>query len=161
MRAVDVTEMLYRNRYLQQAGESISRWVEGHAATTYAGYYVEHSHGGLIYVGFTGNQVELVEALKRDSGFVAPERIMGFPVPPRYSLNELNAIFNELWEAWDSIESITSMRIDTAANRIVVGAQDVEGVHNALVARFGAGAPIVVVYSRGSVLFPGDAAPNR
>jgi hypothetical protein len=162
MRAVDVAEMLYRNLYLQQAGDTISRWVEGHAAATYAGYYVEHSHGGLIYVGFTENQIELVEALKRDSGFVAPERIAGFPVPPRYSLGELNALQGELWSAWDSLGSaMVSLRIDIASNRVVVGAQDLDTVRNWVLARFGAEAPIFVVYSRPAQLFDGTSTPKR
>src|SRR4029077_14807716 len=86
MRQPEISEMEYRETYINQAAELIPQWAEEHAPTTYGGYYIDNRAGGKIYVGFTSNQQSSVEALKQVPGLVAPGQIVEYSVPPVRSI---------------------------------------------------------------------------
>ena len=82
LRPQDQVEMEYRETYREHFQDLIeeSDWVEKNAPSTYAGYEISFSEGGIIYVGFTAEQDTMLEKLKRR--LIAPERFKSFPTPP-------------------------------------------------------------------------------
>ena len=82
LRPQDQVEMEYRETYREHFQDLIEEgdWVEKNAPSTYAGYELSFSEGGIIYVGFTAEQDAMLEKLK--SRLIAPERFKPFPVPP-------------------------------------------------------------------------------
>jgi hypothetical protein len=52
LRSVDAAELEYRDAYITTDVDPIEEWVKtAYPATTYAGYYVDHRAGGILYVG--------------------------------------------------------------------------------------------------------------
>jgi hypothetical protein len=145
LRAVDVAEMEYRESYIDQASSAIPRWAESQgAASAYAGYYVDHRSGGILYVGFTERQAERVAALKESGALSAPMRLRPMPIQPRYSLAYLEHLQLEVVEASGAPSSMGGARVDVQSNGIQVGASNVAEVESFLNSRFGSGAPILV-----------------
>jgi hypothetical protein len=154
MRAREQREREYRSEYIAQLPEALDRWVPLFAQDTYAGYYVDHEHGGTIYIGFVGNQEAQLAGFMASSELVAPERLRPFPLPPKYSWAHLQGLQVELGLiAFFSAESdpwrmINRIGIDTAANVVEVYTEQVEEVRKLIDERFGPAAPILVVYGR-------------
>jgi hypothetical protein len=149
LRAVDDRELEYRQAYIEQTARVLERWVPGHAASTYAGYDVDHEHGGIFYIGFTGDQDAQLAAFKRQFDLIAPERIRPFPTPPTHSERELRALEREVVKWWMANEgAISSLSIATLANKVEVGTERVAETRRLLAERFGADAPILVVFAR-------------
>jgi sugar lactone lactonase YvrE len=136
LRAVDVAEMEYRERYAAEAARLIPGWAEAHAQSTYAGYYIDQRQGGIIHVGFTSaSQSQELSQLIAEIGEIAPGRISTFEGQPHYS-------YKELLEAWraDSAalsgqpiaKSMVSQAIDMANNKVEVKTEDVAGTESFL-----------------------------
>jgi YD repeat-containing protein len=136
LRATDVAEMEYRERYTDLAAHSIPQWAEAHAQSSYAGYYINQRQGGRLHVGFTGgNQSQQLSQLVSEIGEIAPGRISTFELQPSYS-------YKQLLEAWraDSVslggqpvaKSVISQAIDMANNKVEVKAEDVAGMESFL-----------------------------
>jgi len=135
LRTVDVAELEYRDSYIAHDGPLIAQWGEANAPSTYAGYYVDHRAGGLIYVGFTENQASQVEALK--SGLTAPDRVRAFPQEPTYSATHFVSIEKAINEEPEINGTISGLWVDTAANNLVVDTTDPELVSEILTPEYG------------------------
>jgi len=147
LRSSDIEEMEYRERYIDQASSAIPAWVNANGVgSAYAGYFVDHRAGGIIYVGFTAAQAERVSALQAGAGLMAPSRIRPFPIPPGYSLSYLQSLELAVVEATGAPGSMGGARISIEHNRVEVGATNVSEVEAFLNSKFGAAAPITVFY---------------
>jgi hypothetical protein len=148
LRAQEQREWEYRSEYVSQFPEALYPWVSAHARDTYAGYYVDHEHGGTIYVGFVGDQEAQIAAFIASGAAVAPERLKSFPTPPRYSWDQLLGLQSELVGAWrePGWDNIDRIMIDTPSNLVRVVTEHVDVVRRLVDERFGPTAPIVVVY---------------
>jgi len=152
LRARDQRELDYRQRYIDRNGPAIERWGKRRAASTYAGYDVDHEHGGVIYIGFVGNQRSQLAAFKRQAKPLAPGRIKPFPVAPTHSEQELNALLNEIVDDAELWAVINEAGVDTLGNKVEVGTEHVAEVRALLAKRYGPDAPFKVVFARPLVL---------
>jgi YD repeat-containing protein len=143
----DVAELEYRERYVDQAATSIPKWASLNGATPdYAGYYVDHRAGGLIYVGFTSNQATRVAALKESGGLIAPDRLRPFPIQPTSSISYLEGLQLSIVEASDSPSTMGGAKVNPEKNIVEVGATNVSQVDGYIDFHFGSGAPVYVYY---------------
>jgi hypothetical protein len=147
LRPRDQRELDYRDTYIGHNAAALQRWVPGHAASTYAGYDVDHEHGGIFYIGFVGDQQAQIEAFEREAGAIAPDRIRPFPVQPTHSEGELGALEEKLSKDESLWTLINSLSIDTLANKVEVGTLHVVKVRQFLDERYGSDAPIEVVHA--------------
>jgi hypothetical protein len=153
LRASDDRELEYRDIYIEQTATILERWAPRHAAASYAGYEVDQEHGGIFYIGFTGDQEAQVAAFKARFDLIAPERIEPFPIPPTHSERELLALEEEVLDWWTSHPGVLDdLSLDTMANKVKAGAKDVTRAQGLLAERFGDEAPIIVVHSPGGTL---------
>ena len=144
LRPRDVAELEYRERYVDQAATALPEWVEAHTPSTYAGYYVDHRLGGILYVGFTQDTGQ-IEALKQAGVLVAPGvRIKAFVGQPSNSLASLEALQSSISESASTVGLITRVGLDVENNNVSVGAINKPEVESALKSLFGAQAPIDV-----------------
>ena len=142
LRPVDAAEMEYRESYIAHAAAAIPQWVSDNGAGgDYAGYYVSHRQGGLIYVGFTASQQARIAALK-DSGILPADRVRAFPFSPAHPLNSLKLLENAVLHT--NLPGITKVQINVEKNKLDVGATDVAQVQSSLAGAFGPNAPIDV-----------------
>ena len=149
LRPVDAAELEYRDWYLEVVGRDLDKWGAEHHPSTYAGYTIDQSAGGVIRVGFTANQAESLEEFKSQVNPPAADRLQSAGVAPAISLNalgnleaavseeaetdpELDAVFNEVW-------------VDISSNVVKVGASDTATASQLLANAFGSSSPIVVV----------------
>lgn len=142
-----------RDDLFAQFGDVIYRWVDRHpkAEATFADYYVDTRGGGHVYVGFTEAQDEEVAELKRQLNLVAPNRVSAFPVEPQHTIYELDALEEIISEETDW-SLLSSIGIRTKLNLVGVGTTHVAKVRALFKARYGADAPIKVVYERPGIL---------
>ena len=158
LRDVDLHELEYRLHYLIDGSAALYEWFDRNASETFAGSWIDEAAGGLIYVRFTGDQEAQLAALRSAPGILAPERIVGYGVPALYSMAQLRALASLVRdEAWGPLglqRLVTRIGIEVKENKVVVGSTDPESVAQALTARFGAEAPIAVVYRRTPVAKP-------
>ncbi|MGE5282164.1 MAG: DUF6531 domain-containing protein [Chloroflexota bacterium] len=149
LRAVDAAELEYRERYISQASTLIPEWAETHTTNNYAGYYLDQSRGGIIHVGFTSNQTNLVNELKFQAGFMAPGRLEPFLTEPTFSLQTLATVMNELpaklYGQAEIIGILAKAGVNTKANIVEVVATDPEAAESFFEQTFGSGSPIEVV----------------
>ncbi len=159
LRQQDAAELEYRERYVDQAASAIPKWAqETGASSAYAGYYVDHRDGGLIYVGFTGSQAELVAALQQQGGLAAPDRLRPFPAPPTYSLSSLESLESSVLGVAGSLPNLVSVRINVEKNRLDVGAGNVAEVQGQLESLFGSASPLHVYLRAKTPTFKSTAA---
>jgi hypothetical protein len=147
LRVQDVAEMEYRETYVLQNGALIQQWAATHAPATYGGYYVDHRAGGIMRIGFTADQAELVTQLKEQVGLSAANRVAGYPSSPNDSIAELTNLQMTIAEQ-DSTTGplaglITRVGIDLANNRVKVGSLNAGQVEAGLHSAYGSNAPIV------------------
>lgn len=166
LRAGEQREWEYRAEYVSQIYAAIETWVSQFARDTYAGYYVDHEQGGMIYVGFVGDQEEQLARFIASGGPMAPERLRPFPTPPKYPLARLQELQTEVMQMVRSMgeagfeNKINRIRIDTPANLVEVGTEHVEEVRRLIDERFGQAAPIAVVFGR-LMSRPGQVKPKK
>jgi YD repeat-containing protein len=144
LRAKDAAELDYRQQYQEQAASAIPAWVQAHASSTYAGYYINEKAGGLIRVGFNGQQNSQVEALKAEAGLIAPSRFAGFTAPPTQSLSQLEGLQGAV--NGSSSQAITRVGIDVKSNRVLVGSSNVSETTSQLTNELGSSAAFSVYY---------------
>jgi hypothetical protein len=153
LRAQDQREFEYRSEYISQFPEALNPWVSVYARDTYAGYYVDHEHGGTIYIGFVGDQDAQLAAFLSSSEVIAPERVKPFPVPPKHSYARLLQLQLGLAEMAfyarePGFEYINRIGIDTQGNFVRAVTEQVDAVRQVVDQTFGSEAPIIVVYGR-------------
>lgn len=157
LRPIDAAEMQFREGYVAQAAAVIPQWaIANGARPAYAGYYVDHRQGGLIYVGFIGSQQERIDALQQTGILTAPNRIRPFPVTPTSSLDYLETLEAEVVDAATTLSGVTGIQINVQQNRVDVGALDVVQTRNAFEAQFGSQEPINVYYQPQTSQFLGS-----
>lgn len=148
LRPRDQRELDHREEYLEQTYKQLDEWVPRHAGDTYAGYDIDHENGGIIYIGFVGDQTAQLKAFLRSYKPIAPGRIKPFPVPPKYSEAHLERLAEQVWEPPGSKleELITSSGVNTLANVVEVGTQHVREVRRLIAEKYGPDAPFRVVF---------------
>lgn len=149
LRPRDQRELDYRGDYLEQTYKELDEWVPRHARDTYAGYDMDHEHGGIIYIGFVGDQAAQLRAFLSSFKSIAPGRIKPFPVPPRYTEAHLWRLAEEVWEPPNSRlgELINTISVDTLANVVTVGTEHVAEVKRLIAAKYGPDAPFRVEFA--------------
>jgi hypothetical protein len=149
MRQPEVSEMEFRESYVNQATQFIPEWAEEHAASTYGGYYINDKEGGKIYVGFTANQAAEVEALRQVPGLIAPGQIYPMPQPPANPLLSLEATEASVAAVLEgnsgALNATTSISVSPESDVIEVEATNPGLVREVLAAHFGSNAPITTV----------------
>ena len=148
LRPVDAAELEYRESYVAQAATAIPQWAAANGASSaYAGYYVDHRAGGLVFVGFTGSQAERVTALKQAGVLMAPDRVRPFPSQPAYTLAYLEGLQLGILEApgAPATSIMGGASVNVEKSRVDVGAANVAQVEAFIASKF-PGAPVVVHY---------------
>lgn len=148
LRARDQRELDYRDEYLEQTSNELSQWVALHAQATYAGYAMDHEHGGIIFVGFVGDQQAQMEAFLNSFDSIAPDRIRPFPVVPRYSMAYLVDLQIQIGRAMGRLRMTGRVGIDLLGNFVEISTVDVDAVQRFITETYGSEAPVVVVYGR-------------
>lgn len=161
LRPGDQVELEYRDRYRERFQDVVEEgdWVARNAAETYAGYQIDETDGGIIYVGFTKEPEAMLEKLRRR--LIAPQRFKPFPVTPKYTEAELERLSegflsSKVSQLWNLVNSVG---IDYLANRVEVGTEHVARVRSLIAARYGPKAPFEVVFKEHGVLL--KAARHR
>ena len=149
LRPADVAELEYRIAYWKQAETAIPSWASSHAVNAYAGVYLDERAGGLMRVGFTGDQAASVSALQQEGGLIAPDRLADFPTTPHYSLNSLEELETEVISASVSYPQglVTRLGVDIPSNSVQVGTTDTGELNSELESSFGSSAPLTAVFS--------------
>jgi hypothetical protein len=93
LRYPDEQVLEYREAFLAWDAPSIHDWAKAHAWNAYGGYYMDERAGGLLRVGFTERQAELVAQMKTELGgrLADLDRITAFPTPPTITIASLEA----------------------------------------------------------------------
>ena len=150
MRQSEISEMEYRENYINQAAALIPQWAEEHAPSTYGGYYVDNRQGGKIYVGFTADQSTRLAELKNSAGFIAPEQVMEYPIPPSRSLSAAEVteteVVNAISESSSASQAVSSIGMEPGSTSIRVAGSNPALLKEFLDARFGSGAGFDVAY---------------
>ena len=150
LRPSDVAELELRERYVDQASTALPQWANSAGAGgAYAGYYVDHSQGGLVYVGFTSQQPQRIEALKQSGAFGAPDRLRPFPFVPSQSYAQLVSLEASILTKSNSVAGFISSHVDVEHNRVEVRSTNVAQAQADLNAQFGSQAPIAVLQGSG------------
>ncbi|HEX5988673.1 MAG TPA: DUF6531 domain-containing protein [Solirubrobacterales bacterium] len=141
LRALDVAELEYRNTYISHDGAVIRQWGEQQASSSYAGYYVDHRAGGIVYVGLLGNQAERETLLSSvSSSLTAPAKVQvasGVFVRTEGQLRTIRqAALNELSSSGLS-GTVGDVGIDVPSNQIVVSAKSPGSAEAVLAPKFG------------------------
>jgi YD repeat-containing protein len=143
LRAVDIEALEARSAYVAQAGEVIPAFGAAHPST-YAGYYVDEAQGGVIHVGFTSEAESRLAELRAQLSAPA-EKVVAFESAPSRSLGsleELQAKIASEAESDPALESLTSIAVDPAGNKVVIGTDNPGAVAPIAESRYGAAAAV-------------------
>jgi YD repeat-containing protein len=154
LRAADVAEMEYRERYTAQAADGIPAWAASHGVkSNYAGYYVDQRQGGVLHVGFTSGQEGLVNELKSQGGLLAPSRTTVFQAQPNNSLFSLGTMLGALPAKIAGrsgvLRNLVKASVNVRGNVLEVSALDTAAARSFLNEAYGSAAPITVVQASG------------
>lgn len=159
LRPIDVSEMEYREWYMQVNIPLVEAWVENHRASTYAGYYVDHRNGGILHIGFTSEQAAALLELQEQTPLVAMDRLAVYSSPPLVARKSLIAVLNEVEAAWTSdpvlASLVNSAGVDEATDTVEVTGTDPVQIDSHLKTALGANAPIREVYEDSGEQFSG------
>ncbi|HET9396212.1 MAG TPA: hypothetical protein VFO36_09160, partial [Nitrospiraceae bacterium] len=150
LRPEDVAELEYRLRYWRQAMAAVPTWSSSHAASSFAGFYLDERAGGKIKVGFTGGteaQETLVDSLVTSGATMAPDRIDGFSHSPQHSLAALESLAGAVQATITQFPSNIASRafVNVPENRVTAVASNVAESESRLKAAHGTSAPISVI----------------
>jgi tripartite motif-containing protein 71 len=155
LRQVDMAELEYREWMYRTNAEKIEAWVEANSPANFAGDYLDNRAGGIMYVGFLGNQEEQLNQLKSSLGLVAPERVKVYPVAPTVSLLSARATAASVASAIEGSATlrpiITSISLEKSGTLVHVGATNVALAESTL-ASLVPGAQVVVVHEAGGIV---------
>lgn len=136
LRYVDEQELEYREWLYRTNAAKIDAWVEATEPASFAGYYLDNKAGGIMYVGFLGNQEEQLNQLKASLNLVAQERVKVYPVPPTVSFLSARATAESVVNAIETssalAELVTSVRLEKSGTLVHVGASNVGQVESDL-----------------------------
>ncbi|HEU4739952.1 MAG TPA: DUF6531 domain-containing protein [Solirubrobacterales bacterium] len=151
LRAVDAAELEHRQAYWKHAMASIPQWTSAHAASSFAGFFLDERAGGKIRVGFTGGQEAQkaqVESLIASGSVSASDRIVGFAIPPQNSLPTLEALADQAQSTVSSLPPNIASRayVDVRENEVAVVASNLSEAESRLHLALGAQSPLRFVY---------------
>jgi YD repeat-containing protein len=150
LRAEDVAELEYRQRYLAQNGPIISQGGEAAHFASYAGYYVDHRAGGKIRIGFTSAMSDRVADISELPNLAARDRITPFPSQPAWSLQSLRDAATDFRKAMstrpDLAALLTTTGPDIKANRFLVGTTDLGVMADFVSAHFGSNPAVKPIF---------------
>ncbi len=145
LRNPEVAELEDRIADYAQAAEVLPVWAASTAPSTYAGYYVDEREGGVIHVGFTGEQNGAVANLIANGGLVGADRVAPFPSSPGHSLAQLETLESNVRNVTESLQTVTRVTSDVKINKVIVGATDPSAVSSYLTGQLGA-QPLSIIY---------------
>jgi sugar lactone lactonase YvrE len=143
LRYVDEQELEYRLAYIAQDVPLIQEWAKAHAWGQYGGYWVDERAGGLIRVGFTEHQAELVAQMKAELGsaLAATERITTFTTPPTSTVAQVEASASSIHAYAASHlalqENMATAEFVPATNKVRVEALNVPSAETEVAAAIG------------------------
>jgi YD repeat-containing protein len=150
LRPVDVAELEYREWFFSVNAERIDQWVEETQPSSFAGYYIDHAAGGIMHVGFLGNQEEQLSNLSSNLSLVAQERLQIYSPAPTASYLSVHATSEVVRGAVESNPSlkalVVSVGVDESGKVVQVGASNVSEVEGILRGILGSSAPVSVEY---------------
>ena len=141
LRTPEVAEFEYRDSYIPHDTLVIMNWGATQASSAYAGYYVDHSAGGIIYVSLLGSKEQQQALLGSISGaLLAPSRVKVAPnTPVRTQVQLGNVRAGASTEAISNpqLSEIGDIHIDVPANRVVIASADPAKAESILGPKFG------------------------
>lgn len=152
LRPSDVAELEYREAFAEQDLPLIQTWAKEHAWSSYGGDYMDERAGGLLRVGFTERQAELLAQMKQELGgqLAATDRIVGFTTPPAYTVGSVEATsgsINAYWASHPSMgENITGAAFNSATNKVRVEATNVAQAESEIASITGSLSRVEFVY---------------
>jgi YD repeat-containing protein len=154
LRPADVAELEYREWLYDFNAEKIDQWVEATSPGSYAGYYMDHPAGGVMRIGFLGNQAEQLESLETSLSLVGGSSRLGvYPTPPTVSYLTVRDTAQSVLGAIESnptlADLVVSVEDDEAGKATRVGTSHVAQVEGILDQMLGANAPVAVEYEAG------------
>jgi hypothetical protein len=136
LRYVDEQELEYREWLYTTNAAKIDAWVEATEPPNFAGYYLDNRAGGIMYVGFLGNQEEQLNQLKSSLSLVAQARVKVYPVAPTVSYLSARAtaqaVVNVIETSSGVAALVTSVRLEKSGTLVHVGATNAAQVESAL-----------------------------
>jgi YD repeat-containing protein len=153
LRAEDVAELEYREWLYDVNAEKIDQWVEATNPGSYAGYYLDHGAGGIMHIGFLGDQEEQLENLESSLSLVGGSRLSVYPNPPTTPYVSVRATTQSVMGAIETNSTLANLVIsvedDEAGRATRVGTPNVAQVEGILDQMLGANAPVIVEYDAG------------
>ncbi|HEX5761804.1 MAG TPA: DUF6531 domain-containing protein [Solirubrobacterales bacterium] len=154
LRAEDVAELDYREWLYEVNAEKIDQWVEATSPSSYAGYYLDHAAGGIMHIGFLGNQAEQLANLEASLSLVGgSSRLSVYPNPPTAPYVAVRATTEAVMDAIETNSTLADLVIsvedDEAGKATRVGTSNVAQVEGILDQMLGANAPVAVEYETG------------
>jgi sugar lactone lactonase YvrE len=153
LRYVDEQELEYREWLYNTNAEKIDKWVEETEPANFSGYYLDNRVGGIMYVGFLGDQQAQLTQLKALLNLVAPARVEVYPVPPTVSFLSARATAQAAVNAIEATPSLSehviSIKEEKSGTALRVGATNVAQVESSLLQAV-PGAHLTVVPESGS-----------
>jgi len=153
LRPEDVAELEYREWLYDVNAEKIDQWVEATSPSSYAGYYLDHAAGGIMHIGFLGNQTEQLANLETSLSLVGGSRLSVYPSPPTVPYVSVRATTQSVLDAIESnstlADLIVSVEDDEAGKATRIGTPNVTQVEGILDQMLGANAPVTVEYEAG------------
>jgi YD repeat-containing protein len=152
-RTPEVAELEYREWFYNVNTELIDQWVQSTSPSSYAGNYLNHQTGGIMYVGFTADQNEQLNNLMASLPLVAKERLQVYPTTPTASYFSVQEASQSVSNAIDSNATLRDLVVnvseDEAGKAVRVGTLNVAQVESILVEMLGPSVPVVVEYDAG------------
>ncbi len=143
LRAEDVAELEYRDAYVPHDTATIQSWGDAQGPQQYAGYYVDHRAGGIIYVSLLGSPEQQASALASIGGLWAPTRVKVAPGSPIRTSSQLEAIRQgAMGQAIGNPQlagDIGDVWVDVPTNKVVVSATNPALAESVLASQFGSG----------------------
>ncbi len=150
LRAIDAAELEYRDWFYNHNAQRINQWLEETQSSSFAGYYIDHAAGGVMHIGFLGNQAEQLASLEASLSLAAGERLQVYPVGPTVSYLSVRAASESVSNALESNSTLSGLvvdvKFDESGRAVRVGTPSVAQVEGILHQMFGSNAPIVVEY---------------
>ena len=150
LRAPEVAELEDRIADYAQASEVLPVWAAGTAPSTYAGYYVDERAGGVIHVGFTGEQNGPVANLIANGGLIGADRVAPFPNAPAHSQAQLEALEGSISGLAGSLPPITRLGVDIEINKVRVGTSEPSQLSTSVAKQLGS-QPLSIIYEPASI----------
>ena len=149
LRQVDAAELEFRLAYLDHDSAAINKWGEENFPGTYAGNFIDHKAGGVLYVGFINNQSQRLAELTNGVSLLIPHgRLDTFakvPTASRASLIQVKeALFDAVVKNEEFGSHVTELELDEQANSVKVGATSPALVETLIGQIVGSSAPVTV-----------------